>query len=410
MTDVAQQPPPCTPGMRGVLVLGMGRSGTSSVTRMFQLSGYYVGSSADMMTANEANPTGYFENMKVWRTNEQVLADIGGTWFDVPDKELLASGAGAPLQRLLQELLDLAATRPLALKDPRVGILMPLWWPLLTGVLHPVLALRDPLEIALSLERRDMTALPVALAMWEVNLTKTLEHLDGELVTIVRYRDVVEDPTAPQRIVEEASTQLSPELAAMVRPERAADALEPSLYRNRAAALDGETWLTSHQDRLWAFLDSLPSGNARISVPSWAKKASSEARRLTHDESRRQKAHLDLGAQLVQAGQQIEARDAAISELNQVRAGLEQTRASLEQTLAQRSQQLDEALARIAACETDIAQERVRQQELAARLHDAEHWLSVLQTSISWRMTEPARLLTQGARRLLSGRGRTRAP
>lgn len=75
---------------------------------------------------------------------------------------------------------------------------------------------------------------------------------------------------------------------------------------------------------------------------------------------------------------------------------LDQMRASFEQTLAQRSQQLDEALLRIAACEADIAQERARQEELAGWLRDAEHRLSVLQTSLSWRMTQPARLLTQG--------------
>ena len=65
-------------GARGVVVLGMGRSGTSSVTRMFQRSGYFVGAVPDLLGPDAANPTGYFENRRVWRANEDVLARLGG--------------------------------------------------------------------------------------------------------------------------------------------------------------------------------------------------------------------------------------------------------------------------------------------------------------------------------------------
>ncbi|HTR89360.1 MAG TPA: hypothetical protein VMG62_04525, partial [Solirubrobacteraceae bacterium] len=135
---------------------------------MFQRSGYFLGAPEDLMVGDPSNPTGYFENLKVWRANESVLAHFGATWFDPPDEDeqLARSGQLQPgLRCVLDELLAQAAVtqRPLALKDPRMGVLMPLWWPLLADLLHPVLVIRDPFEIALSLERRDATAVPVAL-------------------------------------------------------------------------------------------------------------------------------------------------------------------------------------------------------------------------------------------------------
>ena len=104
----------------------MGRSGTSSVTRMLANSGFYIGEPSDLMTGDQANPTGYFENLKVWRANERVLSQCERTWFDAPTHTEQLSVDPEIRRRLacvLDELLEAASNRPLALKDPRIGIL-----------------------------------------------------------------------------------------------------------------------------------------------------------------------------------------------------------------------------------------------------------------------------------------------
>jgi hypothetical protein len=66
----------------GVVVLGMGRSGTSAVTRTFVSAAFFAGRDEDLMEATDANPTGHWENLYIRRVNEMVLDRLGGTWFD----------------------------------------------------------------------------------------------------------------------------------------------------------------------------------------------------------------------------------------------------------------------------------------------------------------------------------------
>ncbi len=392
--------PAASQGACGVVVLGMGRSGTSTVTGMLHRSGYFLGAQADLMRADEANPTGYFENLMVWRANERALTRLDGAWFDAPeDVEQLsdASDLRRGLRELLDQLLAAAGQRPLALKDPRIGILMSLWWPLLESVLHPVLVLRHPVEVALSLERRDQTALPVALAMWELNLTRTLARLDGRLVTIVHYRDIIHDPELATHSVADASSHLLPELARVVRPELAASVIRPDLYRNRVEVLAGTRWLSARQSRLWQYLKSLPSGTAPVQPPAWTTRASEETRRLTRYENRRQRMYFEMGARLEQAASDLAERDRVIRER--------------QSTLREHRRQLDETLAHVASVEAARAESERQYVEAKEQLQTAEHWLAVVQSSRSWRATEPVRALGRMTNRFAKlGAGSSRPP
>ena len=274
---------------------------------------------------------------------------------------------------------------PLALKDPRIGVLMPLWWPLLENVLHPVLVLRDPLEVALSLERRYQTALPVALAMWELNITRTLVRLNGEVVTIVRYREMVEAGARAGHAVRDASRHLRPEVASAVRPDLASSAFDPQLYRNRAEELAGNGWLDEHQRRLSAYLDSLASGTIRLQAPQWVDGAPRESLRLTGYERRRQEERNGMGARLEQAALDMAERDRALREH--------------QDALRERERELDEMTARARDLEARCAEALQQLDGARGQLSEAEHWLTEIQQSLSWRATEPLRSLARAARR-----------
>ena len=379
------------PGIRGVVVLGMGRSGTSSVTRMFERSCYFVGQPADLMPATESNPTGHFENLKVWRANEHVLARLDGTWFDPPPIASQLSWARELrpiLCLLLDDLLVEAGARPLALKDPRIGGLMPLWWPLLKDVFHPVLVVRDPLEIGLSLEHRDMTAIPVTLAIWEINLKRTLAALDRRLVTVVRYCDVLRQPQVAARLVEDVSVRLHNDLGSAVRPELAPSALDPALRRNRSAGVQIQNWLNRHQLPLWRWLDSLPSGTSVLRVPACATILGGEAGRLTRYERQRQQTHFGMAASVNRAAEEAARRDRLI--------------AGQQRLLREQQQHLERSVEHTAALEAERDDERARRVEAEHQLSAAEYWLAVLKASISWRMTAPLRGLAATARRARS--------
>jgi O-antigen biosynthesis protein len=365
-----------------VVVLGMGRSGTSSVARMFHRSGYFVASEADTVQGDRANPHGYYENWQIYRANEQVLAHLDATWFDAPgESQQLSLGAEQTrgLARELAALLDAAGRSPLVLKDPRIGMLMPLWWPLLAGVLHPVLVVRHPLEVALSLEQRDCTALPVGLAMWELHLTTLLGALDGERVTVIPYRRILEDADLAERLVGEASRELASGLRQAVQPDQAPSALDPGLRRNRADASNGTRWLSVTQQRLWELLASLEPGTALMQAPRWATGVSEATRMLASYERRRQRISQEMRAGSERASQEL--------------AELDQRMVEQDRRLVERERQLHVASRLCAQRQSELLAAQERRSVAEERLRVVEHWLSQVQGSFSWQATEPLRAL-----------------
>jgi hypothetical protein len=386
-------------GLRGVVVLGMGRSGTSAVTRMFHGSGFFVGSQADLMEGDQSNPTGYFENWRVYHANELVLDRLDGSWFDTPpDAQQLSLNLECtpPLREILEELLCEAGEKPLAVKDPRIGMLMALWWPLLKGLLHPVMVVRHPLEVALSLERRDGTALPVGLAMWELHMTRLLNHLHGQRVTVLPYRRMVEEPRLADQLLAETSTELPAALRRAVQTRGVGDALRPELRRSRLDALNHVPWLSADQKRLWELLDSLPPGIAVLRARPSAREAGEQARALAGYEKRRQRAVFELRVRIERAGCDLAERDRRLEE---------QKRELAEQggALAEQFDQLEASARRIVALEAELDSAREECDAAKQRLRTAEHWLAVTTSSRSWRLTEPLR----AARRLLRSASRT---
>lgn len=273
----------------GVVVLGMGRSGTSAVTRALVVAGFYAGADADLMEADSSNPAGFWENMAVFRLNEEILERIGGTWFMPPTSEaqLAATSWAVPkVQQLLSKLLADAGSAPLAIKDPRIGVLLELWGPVIDAVLHPVLVVRNPVEIALSLAQRDGTPTAFALASWELHLARLLKYSDGRTVTVAPYAQLRSAETA-RTFVSDVSASLTPECAARIDPSAAPKAIEPGLYHTRAAVSDLPEHLTGHQADLWRFLDGLSTGNQVLNVPFELTRPSRAAIALTRCETDR---------------------------------------------------------------------------------------------------------------------------
>lgn len=314
----------------GALVLGMSRSGTSAVAGAFRAAGFFPGSAEELMQGDENNPRGYVENLRIHAENERILQESGGSWFDPPEPEALVARTQEidKIRSLVLQLVDEAAGAPILIKDPRVGVLMPLWTVAAQDLLHPVLVLRDPLEIASSLERRDGTPGPVALAGWEVHMCAVLAGLQGRSVTVVRYSDVVSEPSRAEQAVQEAAAALDPRVRDSIRPERVRDALDSTLWRARSAELAYGRSLTGFQQEIWAFLAATPVGTHRLDVPTNLQQPTEAARRAVRAETSRVKAledrdwlqeHYDLlDAQLWEARQvqdhATRARDLAIAE------------------------------------------------------------------------------------------------
>lgn len=343
----------------GVVVLGSGRSGTSAITRAFIASGFFAGGEDKLYGADVGNPLGHYEALSVLELNKKILSDFGCNWWaDAPTAEEQLSRRTELTPRLkavLDELIASTDGAPAVLKEPRINGLLPLWQPVLEGVLHPVLAVRDPLEIALSHSRRDGTSLSHALASWECQTRLVLKSLHGRTVTVAPYADLMAQSELAAALVRDAALHLEQARARHVRPDDANSALDPKMYNEKAATLVRNDCLTVSQTMLWQYLKDLPLGDTLIeATPADLRRSSSASQAATRKESERV--------------QLLEAHAALVKKIS-------------------------EAMTSVSTLERRLAEERsVAQREAALAERQASELASV-HRSASWQITAPFRRL-----------------
>jgi hypothetical protein len=143
-----------------VIVLGMHRSGTSCFTRMLTDCGLNLG--GPVVGANASNKAGHWESAEGLAINELILRRNGGTW-DEPPKELRCD---ALLRCKMRRFVGDLHRHGLAVwKDPRTVLTFLLWKPLLCRY-YLVAAVRHPMSVARSLQKRDGFDLRKGLDLW----------------------------------------------------------------------------------------------------------------------------------------------------------------------------------------------------------------------------------------------------
>lgn len=181
----------------GVLVLGMHRSGTSALAGALEAMGFEVGPDDDLMPADIGNPEGYFELLSVVHANDELLAHFGGRWDSPPEFPPNWTTDDAALefvQKGRSDVRDLFESDRYLLKDPRISLLLPLWRQITNDVGCAVVIVRDPLEVAASLHRRNGLPTLTGLALWSTYNRATFRDLQGARVHVCDYADLVESP------------------------------------------------------------------------------------------------------------------------------------------------------------------------------------------------------------------------
>ncbi len=154
--------------MSVVCIAGMHRSGTSLVARLLNLCGLYLGPKAALLAPNEDNMEGYWENSLFVEINDSLLAQLNGTWASPP---AVNSGAvlGQPPAFLAKKAERLIRSfdghNAWGWKDPRNSLTLPFWQQRIPG-LKVIVCLRNPLEVAYSLARRDNFPIAMGLELW----------------------------------------------------------------------------------------------------------------------------------------------------------------------------------------------------------------------------------------------------
>lgn len=183
--------------LTAVLVIGMHRSGTSLVAGALAHAGAYLGPETDLMPASADNAKGYWENIGFVDLNRKFLSALGAEWYDPPllpadtlkNPEIPALQSEA--RRMVAEEFE---KHPLwAGKDPRMTVLLPLWRPAIPKPRF-VVCVRNPLDVAGSLLKRDGISLEYAAALWHIYTLRALVDTEPSERVAVFYEEVMQDP------------------------------------------------------------------------------------------------------------------------------------------------------------------------------------------------------------------------
>ncbi|MGH7938060.1 MAG: sulfotransferase family protein, partial [Bryobacteraceae bacterium] len=165
------------------------------LTRLLRTLGLDLGRQADMMPAAADNPDGFWENLRFVQLNDELLNNVGAAWDLPPSREqAFAQDSLRPLRAKAELLIaSFEEDKAWGWKDPRNCLTLPFWQSLLPE-LKTVIIVRNPLEAAYSMHRRNGTSYALGLRLWEIYNRRLLAHTQPEQRLITNYQAFFENP------------------------------------------------------------------------------------------------------------------------------------------------------------------------------------------------------------------------
>jgi hypothetical protein len=226
-----------------IIMVGMHRSGSSALTRIFSLCGAAL--PHELLPPNYGNPTGYWEPARALGLNDSFLRQHASAWCDADRRRQAIDASAADREAFVGGLCDLLRTGfepagPLVVKDPRISLLLPYWTEaarrcgMTPKIVH---VFRDPKEVASSLVRRDGVTAYFAVSLWIKHNLVAERDGRGYPRAFVAYEDVL---TGWDRTVARCAATLAADLTVTAAARVAAEAfLLPRTTASEPAAALG---------------------------------------------------------------------------------------------------------------------------------------------------------------------------
>jgi hypothetical protein len=179
-----------------ICIIGMHRSGTSMVARFLGLGGLNLGPKEQLVGPTADNPMGHFEHAGFLEINDALLKYFGGSWDNPPS---LKPGweQDPTVQDIVekaQALMDtLSGSNPWGWKEPRTTLLLPFWKRLLPNLRY-IICIRNPLEVARSLEKRDGISIAAAVQLWSEYTRAAIQSTKDHPRILTFYQDYFSNP------------------------------------------------------------------------------------------------------------------------------------------------------------------------------------------------------------------------
>ena len=417
------------PGKRAVLVVGMHRSGTSAVTRVLNYLGCALPNHLSGMAHD--NERGFWESPAVRDLNERILKSAGTAWDDwvALDPSWYESPRANEFRGNARTVLEdeFGDSPTFVLKDPRICRLLPLWIDAVRCfgaeplIVSPV---RNPLDVAASLEARDGIDPSIGLLMWLRSLLDA-EYASRDIERVfLRYERLL---GAPREVVKQLEDSLG--IEGLAQPADACTLIDgflsPDLRHHRAddssilANPDVSRWLRSSFDIVhrwtvgdvrtedWSALDRIRE-ELDVAAPAFSRavEVGLEKTRELRDRTRalqettqvldeRTRALHETTHDLNETNRELHATRDTLSEREEENRSLSLELATTEEKLAERDSQVEERTAELGATRETLSGRESEIARLAMQLRE-------IRESTSWRLTIPVRyvgtILKRGAR------------
>ncbi|MEW6108846.1 MAG: sulfotransferase domain-containing protein [Nitrospirota bacterium] len=177
-------------------VLGMHRSGTSLIARIINMLGVYLGESDELLGHAYDNQAGFWEYKKFIKINDDILDYFGGKW-DSPPEFPSNWERHAAIIELAKDTKKFIGQRfgkfdTWGWKDPRTSLTKPFWHMILPAMRY-IICLRNPLDVASSLGKREEFSFEKSINLWLIYLSSVLEHVKNSNFFIISYEDLMEN-------------------------------------------------------------------------------------------------------------------------------------------------------------------------------------------------------------------------
>lgn len=254
------------------IISGMHRSGTSLVARLFHEAGADMGDPATFYRPDKWNPDGYYEQPAIHEINMPLINGRYGklSYFRLPSSETVRKRG-----RQRSESIRTTAEkfRGKVVKEARFCLTLQAWIEQGAKVDKVLFCLRDPIEAARSVQKRNKVPISLALDLWRVHNERLLESLGDIPTWFVYYRNLLA-PGGFEPEMAAAFEFMGEEISADRLAELGRSIVKPRMNHHAAATAEYPEPIA----RLWAELQARHAG--QVMAPNIASDTASETVRL----------------------------------------------------------------------------------------------------------------------------------
>lgn len=177
------------------IITGMHRSGTSLVARLFYEAGADMGNPDTFYRPDEWNPDGYYEQPDIHSVNMPLIN--GNLWkfayFWLPSTKTVMKRSVKFKDEI--QTYDQKYEKAI-IKETRFCLTLPAWLAYGATVDKILVCLREPIQVAKSIQKRNHTLIRHGLWLWQVHNQRLLENVTPDIpVWYLNYHNLLNPDT-----------------------------------------------------------------------------------------------------------------------------------------------------------------------------------------------------------------------